>query len=75
MNVECDNVTCWPVARRRVARGVADLLALISRAPVAVLFDFKAAFSSLSPDFLQVMLAIIGMPAEACNLVRALYHQ
>ena len=49
-------------------------ISLRGRNGAIVLFDFKAAFPSLSPEFLQAMLATIGMPAEACNLVRALHH-
>ena len=39
-----------------------------------VLFDFRAAFPSLSTSFLQCALELMGVPLEARRLVRALYH-
>ena len=49
-------------------------IALTGRSGAIILFDFRAAFPSLSPDFLHAMLATIGMPQEALNLVASLYH-
>ena len=40
-----------------------------------VLFDFKAAFSSIDHDYLLRCLEHIGMPRPALNAVRALYSQ
>ena len=39
-----------------------------------VLFDFRAAFPTLSTDFLNAALERLGLPVEARRLVRALYH-
>ena len=39
-----------------------------------VLFDFKAAFPSLSVEFLLAALERIGVPLAARRMVRALYH-
>ena len=39
-----------------------------------VLFDFKAAFPSLSVEFFQAALELIGVPLAARRMVRALYH-
>ncbi len=41
----------------------------------AILFDFTAAFPSISHDFLHAVLAHIGFPPAALALIRALYHQ
>jgi hypothetical protein len=41
----------------------------------AILFDFSAAFPSISHDFLHAVLAHIGFPPAALALIRALYHQ
>ena len=49
-------------------------IALTGRDGAIILFDFKAAIPSLSPEFLHAMLEIIGLPQEARNLVAALYH-
>ena len=38
-----------------------------------VLFDFKAAFPSLAPEFLFRTLRELGLPDNAINLVRSLY--
>ena len=39
-----------------------------------VLFDFAAAFPSLSTDFVLSALEHMGVPTEARRLVRSLYH-
>jgi len=39
-----------------------------------VLFDFKAAFPSVSHSFLIRSLQYIGLPKAAINLIRAMYH-
>ena len=39
-----------------------------------ILFDFSAAFPSLSQEFLMRTLEFIGVPSAALNLVKALYH-
>ena len=39
------------------------------------LFDFEAAFPSISQTFMFRMLEYIGVPAGALTLVRALYHE
>ena len=39
-----------------------------------LLFDFKAAFPSVSHDFLQKALRYIGLPREATNLICSMYH-
>ena len=49
-------------------------ISLRGRRGAIILFDFKAAFPSLSTDFLQAMLELIGVPQAARNLVTALYH-
>ena len=38
-----------------------------------VLFDFSAAFPSVSHDFLKTSLGLLGLPAHALNLINALY--
>ena len=38
-----------------------------------VLFDFKAAFPSVSHDFLKTSLNLLGLPQHALNLIEALY--
>ena len=40
-----------------------------------VLFDFKAAFPSLSIDYMMAMLEMIGLPSAARNLITALYFE
>ena len=40
-----------------------------------VLFDFKAAFPSLSIDYMMTMLELIGLPSAARNLISALYFE
>ena len=40
-----------------------------------VLFDFKAAFPSLSIDYMMAMLELIGLPSAARNLIAALYFE
>ena len=40
-----------------------------------VLFDFKAAFPSLSIEFLMAVLELMGMPGAARNLIAALYYE
>ena len=47
---------------------------LRSRGGAIVLFDFKAAFPSLSIEFLMAALEMIGMPTAARRMVLALYH-
>ena len=49
-------------------------ISLRGRRGAIILFDFKAAFPSLSTEFLQAMLELIGVPQAARNLVTALYH-
>jgi len=39
-----------------------------------MLFDFKAAFPSVSHGFLKSALNYIGLPCEALNLINAMYH-
>ena len=39
-----------------------------------VLFDFTAAFPSLSTAFLQQSLELMGVPKSARNFIGALYH-
>ena len=41
--------------------------------PATFLFDFSAAFPSISQDYLLVALRHIGLPPEALSAVRALY--
>ena len=40
-----------------------------------VLFDFRAAFPSLSIDYMMTMLELIGVPRAARNLITALYFE
>jgi len=39
-----------------------------------VLFDFKAAFPSVSHPFLIQCLELLGLPKEAMNFIQSLYH-
>ena len=39
-----------------------------------ILFDFNAAFPSLSHEYIFTTLQRIGVPEQATNLIRALYH-
>ena len=38
-----------------------------------VLFDFRAAFPSVSHPFLLACLELLGLPASAMNFVRVIY--
>ena len=40
-----------------------------------VLFDFEAAFPSISQSFLLDMLQRVGLPSEVLQVVKALYWQ
>ena len=40
-----------------------------------ILFDFAAAFPSVSQDFLFQALASLGMPSAAVSFIRALYYR
>jgi hypothetical protein len=40
-----------------------------------ILFDFKAAFPSVSHPFLHQCLSFLGLPSSALNFIRALYHE
>ena len=48
-------------------------ISLRQRSGAIILFDFKAAFPSLSIDFLMASLEQMGMPTPARNLIRSLY--
>ena len=48
-------------------------VSLISKDGALVLFDFEAAFPSISHDFLIEILDVLGLPPEAVQVVRALY--
>ena len=39
-----------------------------------ILFDFEAAFPSISQEFLISMLTRLHLPSEVTNVVKALYH-
>ena len=39
-----------------------------------ILFDFEAAFPSISQEFLISMLIRLHLPSEVTNVVKALYH-
>ena len=49
-------------------------VSLRSRGGAIILFDFKAAFPSLSIEFLMAALEMIGMPTATRNMALALYH-
>ena len=49
-------------------------ISLKSNHGVLVLFDFEAAFPSISQDYLLHMLDVLGVPPLFTQLVRALYH-
>ena len=49
-------------------------VSLRSRGGAVILFDFKAAFPTLSIEFLMAALEMIGMPTAARRMVLALYH-
>ena len=39
-----------------------------------ILFDFKAAFPSISHDYMWAMLNHLGVPAHVLRAYKALYH-
>ena len=39
-----------------------------------ILFDFKAAFPSISHPFLLQCLSMLGLPKEAMNFIQSMYH-
>ena len=41
--------------------------------PALVLFDFEAAFPSISHDFIFEALACLGLPSKMINVIRCLY--
>ena len=45
------------------------------QAPATVLFDFSAAFPSISQKFLFRILEKLGFPRSAVRLIRSLYHE
>lgn len=49
-------------------------VSLKSNRGALILFDFKAAFPSVSHEFILESLRHLGMPRRALNLVRCLYH-
>ena len=49
-------------------------ISLRSRGGAIILFDFRAAFPSLSIEFLMAALETIGVPQAPRNLIAALYH-
>ena len=49
-------------------------VSLKSERGVLVLFDFEAAFPSISKAYLLPMLDVLGVPAPFTRLVKALYH-
>jgi exonuclease III len=67
--------------RRSMLANVVDLelssmhYALKHQAPATVLYDFSAAFPSLSQGFLIRTLENLGLPQPAVQLVKALYYE
>ena len=49
-------------------------VSLQSASGAVILFDFNAAFPSLSHEYIFTTLQRIGVPEQATNLIRALYH-
>ena len=45
-----------------------------SKAPLAVMLDFKAAFPSISHEYLHEVLADMGLPEGARRALKHLYH-
>ena len=50
-------------------------ISLYTSSGAIVLFDFKAAFPSLSIDYMMTMLEMIGLPSAARNLISVLYFE
>ena len=48
-------------------------LSIISQQAALLLFDFRAAFPSVSHDVLWILLKIAGLPAPFVRLIRSLY--
>ena len=42
--------------------------------PAAIFFDFKAAFPSISHDFIAISLKELGLPSFLCNYINSLYY-
>ena len=69
------------ITGRSILMNVVDIedhamrVALHGTAGATVLFDFAAAFPSLSHDYLLEALELMGLPRAARNLVQALHHR
>ena len=42
--------------------------------PAAIFFDFKAAFPSISHEFITISLKELGLPSFLCNYIDSLYY-